>query len=466
MHRDGLNSFSIGLVTLALLLLLASALGVWFEVLRLNTSVDTGELNVEFRDVIVVEGAEAEGKDIGNCIYAVGEHDGIEVLMVTIRNGYPGYGCTVFFDVVNVGTIPVIGPYTSVSEIPNDLGVNLNIPTITQLHPGEKSSFSISVEVLQSAGENHVYTIWISVTYVQWNEAYGSISGYVWNDTDNDGYWDDNESPVGDVQIRLISDQQVVATVFTNSSGYYRFMAQGGVYTISPLIPLGYVFTTSPTILVDLPIGGSSAFNNFGIRLSTNETPGLTVMGEFRKTDANLKNCPVYLGTPLDRDDEYHVIRAEVPKSGNHEGKVRSVEPGAFFNVIWLRGVGLKDLNISLGYDYQFNIHDGQTGKIRAYVLDLSNNCTIIELDNTLTYTVDNAENTATLNISLPGYLEENNALLLYVKFKPTRYSAEEPDGLIGNQWETLDKYFNITILASTNLGSIDATNTVKIIEK
>ncbi|MEM4757144.1 MAG: hypothetical protein QW254_03800, partial [Desulfurococcaceae archaeon] len=193
------------LLVSAVVLMLATAIAIsmamWMGTLRLNAMVKTGEVNVDYENIVVEEFDEAEGKDVGNCTYTITTSDNADRLEIHISNGYPGYGCRIGFDIVNTGTIPVVGPFYNMTEIPSEIEVVFNPPSVQQLHPGDLAHYEIIIGVLQSANESSEYVVDIDITYIQWDEAYSSISGYVWNDTNENGIWDPGEDPVEGVTI-------------------------------------------------------------------------------------------------------------------------------------------------------------------------------------------------------------------------------------------------------------------------
>jgi hypothetical protein len=73
----------------------------------------------------------------------------------------------------------------------------------------------------------------------------GSITGHVWNDTDIDGIQDSGETGRANVQVQLLdSNNTVLATVYTSSSGDYTFDNVGpGQYKIRVIAPTDYGFS-------------------------------------------------------------------------------------------------------------------------------------------------------------------------------------------------------------------------------
>lgn len=459
MDRVSTDTLVLLAVALMLVTIMMFASAMWTDILRLNAVVETGEVNVTYRNIAVSEADEAEGKDVGNCTYVLETANSVDHLRILISNGYPGYECMVTFDVVNIGTIPVIGPLYSVTEIPSEVRVVFNPPSVQQLHPGDFARYEIVIAVLQEAVENSNYVVNIEITYVQWNEAYSSISGYVWNDENSNGVWEPDEDPMESVNVLLTQDGIIVGSTYTITNGYYYFMVYPGTYIIEVVVPIGYTNTTASTIKRTLSTGESSTDNNFGLtQIPTPPSPPrLSIWGEFRETNVNFEECPARLGTPLNS------INATV-----RDGKVKSVAPGAFYHVLWINGTGLTNINITLMYDYQFNIEDGASGKIYVYMLNTTTMCVIMELgDRAYTYIVNNTLNRAIVNITLSNPLPPDAVLLVYTKFKPTQYDPDkEPNGLIGHPWETLDKFFEVDYNTVANVGSLSGVSMIQIVRK
>ena len=179
---------------LMMLIVLGSALAMWYDTLKIKATINTGEVDVEFGTVTATEKPEAEGKDVGKCyaklsqIENEGPDDNDLDLNITIVNGYPSYNCTVEFEVKNVGTIPVKGPYqgtppgsltpfpTTVEDIDldgdgeADINVKYNMP-VTQIDAGKSATFSISIHIKQNITENGTFSYQWLLHFVQWNEA-------------------------------------------------------------------------------------------------------------------------------------------------------------------------------------------------------------------------------------------------------------------------------------------------------
>lgn len=97
----------LGLVLIIALAGLSVGYAYWTETLSINGTVATGNLSVAFANVSVTDsdGSDAYG---GSCTATVsGAGTDAETLKIEVANAYPGYNCTVDFDVLNDGSIPV-----------------------------------------------------------------------------------------------------------------------------------------------------------------------------------------------------------------------------------------------------------------------------------------------------------------------------------------------------------------------
>ncbi len=167
-----------------LVLALGSALAMWSETLRINATVETGEVDVKWSEWWCSdEGPDPqgegysneEGKDVASCNVEVeaydDEGDAIK-LLVTIGNAYPGYAVDVHLVVDNIGTIPVkLYEYRIDIEEDVPLIVYLVIPEYTQIEPGDSGTYVLHIEVLQEAEENAEYGFEVTLVFAQWNEV-------------------------------------------------------------------------------------------------------------------------------------------------------------------------------------------------------------------------------------------------------------------------------------------------------
>jgi len=170
----------IGLVILAL----GTAMAMWYETLKVDTYVETGNVKVAWVDWKCsdtgpdpqAEGfSNSEGKNVAQCIVEPEIYDdegNVVKVNITLVNAYPGYNPVITLTVKNIGSIPVkLLNYTDASDIDAPLSVSIGVPEDTQLHQGETHSITISIEVLKDAGEHESYSFELEFTYAQWNEV-------------------------------------------------------------------------------------------------------------------------------------------------------------------------------------------------------------------------------------------------------------------------------------------------------
>ncbi|MEM1970669.1 MAG: hypothetical protein QW422_07410 [Sulfolobales archaeon] len=357
------------------LAILFSAVAMWYDTLKIHATIETGSVDVEFGDVWCEEVEEAEGKDVGSCSVKLDEVENEGPggkndldLNITVVNAYPGYSALACFEVVNSGTIPVVGPYITLPKVlPYWLAVSHGIKPV-QIDPGASRTFCFWFSILEDIEGGieppggYTYAFQVYLDFIQWNEV-------------------------------------------------------------------------------------------------EYEVLGLRVDKEFRYTDVYLeKTCPhkANLDGFLPSDDGYYVVNVTVVN-----GKVKYVNPGAFFGVIWVEGVGVTEIHVIDSYEFHFNVEDGKDGKVRAYIYDKVNQCIVkeLKLKKDKNYTIDNANNVVKVDITLTEPLGINQAVLIYLKFKPSKE-------LIGSDWATVDKYFDNNVEVTTNIGSSNASATIKLVGK
>lgn len=125
-------------------------------------------------------------KDVGHCeaIVDLQKDPTGETLTVTVDNAYPSYHCTVWFDILNNGSIPLkiqslsiapVGDWTNGEEVTvalSELACGQQIDpgilpdgTITNLAQGD-----IHIHIEQAAEQNGKYEFDAQLFLVQWNE--------------------------------------------------------------------------------------------------------------------------------------------------------------------------------------------------------------------------------------------------------------------------------------------------------
>jgi len=202
-------------IPLLLVVVLGSALAMWYDTLKIQATIESGDVDVEFGEQIhiteVGQGeeygkpwvancsasyAEVEDEDLGN---PFGNND-LE-LNITIVNGYPCYGCKVEnLQVYNTGTIPVKFKIVNVTagllggtmysctkvledsityyecDVNNDGKNDINLWGCftslegQQLEPGNWTAFTFEAHIKQDAPENSTIIVQIKIRAIQWNE--------------------------------------------------------------------------------------------------------------------------------------------------------------------------------------------------------------------------------------------------------------------------------------------------------
>ena len=164
-------------------LLLAAIVGVgyamWSETLRVNITVNTGEVDVEFsnwscNDVGIDPGKD---KDVASCSVVAEDWDDegdVIKLLVTIENGYPCYYANITLTIDNIGTVPVKlynHYFEGLESLP--LEADLVIPEDTQIDPDGHKDFMLNIHILQDAEELASYSFELTMEFAQWNEVPG-----------------------------------------------------------------------------------------------------------------------------------------------------------------------------------------------------------------------------------------------------------------------------------------------------
>jgi hypothetical protein len=114
-------------------------------------------------------------KDVGYCFAELDVNDP-QILNITIENSYPSYYCTVFFHIVNTGTVPVKiqslglkGPDITAGYITAEW---TEIKVGDQIDPGEGFMVQgdIDLHVEQAAPQGETLELKGTIQLVQWNE--------------------------------------------------------------------------------------------------------------------------------------------------------------------------------------------------------------------------------------------------------------------------------------------------------
>lgn len=129
------------------------------------------------------------------------------------------------------------GRYAVIAVTPDGLidgGEHLG--TIDGVSAGEVLGNDTIGNILLSSGQSA-----IDFNFCEHEPA--SLSGYVYHDADNDGVFDDGESPIAGVEVSLQDDDNnTVAATTTDANGFYEFRGlSAGRYTIVETQPSGFL---------------------------------------------------------------------------------------------------------------------------------------------------------------------------------------------------------------------------------
>jgi len=188
---SGRKALPVGTILVAMAILLATVgvgYGLWSERLVIDGTVHTGEVDVGFSgpytyDFVLVNGVaqyEPPEKDrFTTCEAALYDFDpnsdGLEGMTITVEGAYPGYYCVVYFDVSNIGSIPI--------KITRPIADENNAPFLyidgcytnwAQLEPTESSGWCYMYSFFDNedgVAENATYHFHFDIEARQWNEA-------------------------------------------------------------------------------------------------------------------------------------------------------------------------------------------------------------------------------------------------------------------------------------------------------
>jgi len=203
-------------IPLLLTIVLGSALAMWYDTLKIQATINSGDVDVEFSNQVRVS-EEDHGKSwVASCsaqLIEVSDEDqgnpfgnnDIDVKVIII-NGYPSYMCKVQdLQVYNTGTVPVKFLVTSVvakiadsprsyecdrrvdesgrtifecdADGDGDYDVNLwgCFTTLEgyQLEPGSWTSLTFESHIKQGAPEDVTIEVQAHIRAIQWNEYPG-----------------------------------------------------------------------------------------------------------------------------------------------------------------------------------------------------------------------------------------------------------------------------------------------------
>jgi hypothetical protein len=206
--------------TLFMILILALATlgvgyGLWSKLLLINGTIETGTVDAIFYDAFTDDDGKENNvakdlgdvgvcpeygdsscdpnefgpnptrydKDVGHCVAMI-DPDDAELLHITVLNGYPSYYCTVWFDILNNGSIPLkiqslsvapAGDWTNGEEVTVALS---ELACGQQIDPGilpdgsiiNLAQGDIHIHVEQAAEQKGKYEFDAQLFLVQWNE--------------------------------------------------------------------------------------------------------------------------------------------------------------------------------------------------------------------------------------------------------------------------------------------------------
>jgi hypothetical protein len=184
------KSLPIGTLVMILILALA-AVGVgysmWAENLVIDGTVKTGEVDVTFSgpwtaEYVHVDGTielEPEVKGRYTKCEATGfdfdpDSDGYEGIDILVEGAYPSYLCYVWFDVTNIGTVPVhVSRPKPTAGNPDWVTVYACYDDEVQLHRGERAWCYLWIHFTNDdfVDENAEYRFHFDILAHQWNET-------------------------------------------------------------------------------------------------------------------------------------------------------------------------------------------------------------------------------------------------------------------------------------------------------
>jgi len=210
-----MNAKKITIIPIFLMLLsvFSVAFAMWSETLKVNTTVDTGELDWEIMEGTLTQkdtcdfpandynasflpqpGAQQLDKNVGCTDLELidSDNDGdYDTLKITMQNVYPWYYEHIAFKVHNDGTIPLkiwrviingniyheLNPGAIEGEYFDFNGDGKNDTLIwwgdnfgVQLDPCESANISLDITILQDAPEGSTITFTIQLDAIQWNK--------------------------------------------------------------------------------------------------------------------------------------------------------------------------------------------------------------------------------------------------------------------------------------------------------
>jgi len=133
----------------------------WTETLTISGSVETGKLEVKFKNDGIVKSCSPEM----TCKTEVTD----TAITVTVSNGYPCGWCNVTFTIENTGTIPA---KVKAINIPTVVGLEISITglNVNDIIPvGGSVSPTLRIHVADGAAETTRYTFTVTIEFGQFN---------------------------------------------------------------------------------------------------------------------------------------------------------------------------------------------------------------------------------------------------------------------------------------------------------
>lgn len=193
MSRKSLPVVGITMILVIALATMGLAYGLWSETLTIDGTVYTGEVDLGFSGPKVWEWVDVNGKpqleppvkdQYAECTAKAYDYDpnsdGLEGITIEVKGAYPSYHCAIWFDVTNLGSIPVHVSHPK-GTAPSWVKVKACYPDPYQLHPGKSVWAWILIHFTNQDGvnENDKYTFHFDIEGLQWNEALPEGEGLV-----------------------------------------------------------------------------------------------------------------------------------------------------------------------------------------------------------------------------------------------------------------------------------------------
>lgn len=138
----------------------------WTDSLTINSTVQTGKLDVNFQQSASSIIWNADNNNVANGFIAIDETK--NTATVTLNNLYPHAIATITIPIKNEGTIPVKDGTFNFLDVPDWLIVN-SVNQVPVLDVGQQENFVFTVNVLDSAPQDTTVKFDIKAIYKQFN---------------------------------------------------------------------------------------------------------------------------------------------------------------------------------------------------------------------------------------------------------------------------------------------------------